>query len=140
MEAPLLTEPEIIPSEKLLSEVLGKSYAAFDSLMSTISQPEYGLDSQWNYYKDGKAWLCKMQYKKKTVFWLSVWDKYFKTGFYFTGNHAGGIYKLNINEKIKESLKNSNPIGKLIPLEISIRKKEQIKDVLKVIAYKKSLK
>ncbi len=140
MEAPLLKEPEIIPSEEVLSKLLGKSYTAFESFISTITGPEYGLDPQWNYYKDGKAWLCKVQYKKKTVFWLSVWDKYFKTGFYFTEKNADGIYQLNISKEIKEDFKNSKPIGKLIPLVMSISKKEQLKDVLKIIDYKKALK
>jgi hypothetical protein len=140
MEAPLLKEPHIVPTKEVLAKVLGKSYAAFDSLISTITQPEYGLEPQWNYYNDGKAWLCKVQYKKKTVFWLSVWDKYFKTGFYFTDKNSAGIYDLDIDNEIKKNFKNSKHIGKLIPLGISVSKKDQLKDVLKVIEYKKGLK
>jgi hypothetical protein len=47
---------------------------------------------------------------------------------------------LDIKKSIKENLNQSKPIGKLIPLTINLKKKEQLKDLLKVIEYKKSLK
>ena len=51
---------------------------------------------EWRYYNDGKAWLCKVVNKKKTVFWLSIWEHYFKTSFYFTEKHLESIDALNI--------------------------------------------
>jgi hypothetical protein len=82
METMVLKQPSISPTKKVLENALGKSYAAYEELVNTITGD--GLTSQWKYYNDGKAWLCKVQYKNKTVFWLSVWDRYFKMGFYFT--------------------------------------------------------
>lgn len=140
METPLLKEPEIVPTKEVLAKVLGRSYSAFDALITTITDPEFGLIPKWNYYKDGKAWLCKVQYKNNTVFWLSVWDKYFKTGFYFTEKNAGGIDRLDIDPGIKKNFKSSKHIGKLIPLVIAVHKKEQLDNVLKIVAYKKGLK
>jgi hypothetical protein len=140
METYLLREQEVIPTEEVLKEVLAESYAAYEDLMKTVSDSKYGLVPQWNYYKDGKAWLCKVCYKKKTIFWLSVWDKFFKTTCYFTEKDCSGITGLDIDENIKESFNNSKHIGKLIPLTIEIKNKQQVSDALKVIAYKKSLK
>jgi hypothetical protein len=93
---------------------------------------------EWNYYKDGKAWLCKVLYKKKTVFWLSIWEKYFKLAFYFTEKTGKEINELDIDVSIKEDFKQAKPIGRLLPLVIEMRKKEQLKDVLKIIEYKKN--
>ncbi|PKP08994.1 MAG: hypothetical protein CVU09_13085 [Bacteroidetes bacterium HGW-Bacteroidetes-4] len=50
--------------------------------MQEVNLPETPWQVQWRYYNDGKAWLCKVSYKKKTVFWLSVWEAYFKVAFY----------------------------------------------------------
>jgi hypothetical protein len=140
MEKPLLRDPVIPPSKDVLENILGDSYAAFEELIKIITESPYALDPQWNYYKDGKAWLCKVCYKKKTVFWLSVWDQYFKTGFFFTDKTKSGIEDLDIDKEIIEDFKTRKPNGKFLPLAITMKSKDQIQDVLRVIEYKKSLK
>ena len=140
MEKPLLREQEIIPTEEVLKNVLGESYSAFEELINTITTPEFGLIPEWNYYKDGKSWLCKVCYKKKTVFWLSAWDKFFKITFFFTEKHLEGIASLDIEENIKDDFGKVKPVGRLLPLLISINKTEQLSDALKIIEFKKRLK
>lgn len=140
MEKPLLNDPETPPSEDLLKSVLKNSYLAYKEMLEVITGEGYGLVPQWHYYKDGKAWLCKVGFKKKTVFWLSVWDGYFKAGFYFVERHCPGVLELDIDESIREEFKSKKPFGTLFPLTLEIRRKEHIKDLLAVIGYKKSLK
>jgi len=140
METPSLKNPDIFPTSEVLKNALEVSYPAFEKLMEIIASESYGLVPQWNYYKDGKAWLCKVTFKKKTVFWLSVWDGFFRTGFYFTEKNSAGITGLEIAESIKENFSRNKHIGKLIPLGIQINSKDQIADILKIIEYKKSLK
>ena len=140
METIFLRNPQILPAEEVIENALGDSYSAYEDLMKTITDTRWGLVPKWNYYKDGKAWLCKVSYKKKTVFWLSIWDKFFKTTFYFTEKTGSGITGLDIKLSIKESFSSNKPIGKLIPLTIGIKNKDQIKDVLAIVEYKKSLK
>jgi hypothetical protein len=137
---PLLREQDIFPTNEVLQNTLVESYPVLHELMEIITGEKYGLATQWNYYKDGKAWLCKVCFKKKTIFWLSVWDKYFKTGFYFTEKNCSGISELDIEGKIKQDFSQRKSIGKLMPLAINVSGKEQISDVIKIIEYKKSLK
>jgi len=66
MELPFLKDPEIYPSDDVLKNVLGTSYPAFEELTGKIKDTEYALEPEWRYYKDGKAWLCKVCHKKKT--------------------------------------------------------------------------
>jgi hypothetical protein len=140
MEVPLLKDEHVYPTTEILQNVLGKSFEAYQELMNTIPKPPYTLEPVWNYYKDGKAWLCKVIFKKKTIFWLSVWDGFFKTGFYFTEKTGEGIQKLAIDPKLKESFFTAKPIGKLIPLSISMRNEEQLGDLLKLAEFKKGVK
>jgi hypothetical protein len=132
----LLKDPGVSPTKKVLETALGKSFTVYEDLMDTITGKNYGLLPSWNYYKDGKAWLCKAQHKKKTVFWLSVWDKYFKLSFYFTEKTSKGINALDIDSSIKNGFKTNKPVGRLVPLVINVNKKGQLKDVLKIIGYK----
>lgn len=140
METQLLREKQILPTGEVLEDALGKSYPVFEEMMEIITSSPYGLEPQWNYYNDGKAWLCKVCFKKKTVFWLSVWDSYYKIGFYFTAKTGGAIAALPIDELIKKEFVKHKPIGKLLPLAMNITHKDQIKDLLTLIEYKKSLK
>ncbi len=140
MDKPLLNNPDIFPDEHVLSGILGDSYSAFEKLMNKVSEPELALTPEWRYYKDGKAWLCKVTYKKKTIFWLSVWDEVFKIGFYFTERFIPGIMELDIDKRIKDSIDPEKCFGKLIPVTIEIKTDEQVEDVLTIASYKKGLK
>jgi hypothetical protein len=140
METMVLKEPKITPTKKVLEQALGKSYPSYEELINTITNENFGMTTEWRYYNDGKAWLCKAQYKKKTVCWISVWDNYFKTSFYFTEKNSGGIDKLDIDEGVKNNFKSAKHFGNLIPLVFHITQKKQLKEVLKVIEYKKGLR
>jgi hypothetical protein len=140
MESMKLKDPQILPGKLVLEEALTDSYPAFEELMEIVTSENFGLIADWNYYNDGKAWLLKVSFKKKTVFWLSVWDNYFKTAFYFTEKNCNGIFELDIDDEIKKNFKTQQPIGKLLPLVIEIKQKDQLFDLLKIIDYKRKLK
>lgn len=140
MEGILLKDQKIYPGTEVLKEALGKSYSVYEELFETITGKDYGLVPEWRYYNDGKAWLCKVCHKKKTVFWLSVWEGgFFKTAFYFTEKTGAAIGSLEIDEGIKKSFKAHKPVGKLLPLAIEVTVKKQLPDLLKIISYKMKL-
>ncbi|MBP1663718.1 MAG: hypothetical protein H6Q19_858 [Bacteroidetes bacterium] len=138
MDTPLLRDKELYPTEEVLEKVLGDSFHAYKQLVTTIA--ELDAEMLWRYYNDGKAWLCKVQYKNKTIFWLSVWEGFFKTTFYFTEKNCMGIDSLDINETIRTEFRNNKPIGKFLPLTLSIQNVDQQIDLLKIAEYKKGLK
>ena len=137
MEVLLLREQEIFPSKEVLKTVLGPVYDVLEELEEQVTQGEFSLTLNWNYYKDGKSWFCKVCHKKKTVFWLSVWEGFFKTAFYFTEKHLESIAELDISVQIKEDFCRMKPIGKLLPMVINIDKQEQLADLLKIVKFKK---
>jgi len=140
MEVQLLREQEIYPTEEVLQSVLGEVYAVWTELEKQVTQGELSLTFDWNYYRDGKSWLCKVCHKKKTVFWLSVWEGFFQAGFFFLERHLEGIAALDISEQIKENFYQVKPIGKLLPMGIKISKQEQLADVLRIVKFKKEAK
>lgn len=140
METMVLKEPDVVPGKRVLENALGKTYAAYEELMTAVTAKGADLTPLWRYYNDGKAWLCKVQHKKKTVFWLSVFEKRFKITFYFTEKTAKGIAQLDVDKNVKRNLAGKKAIGKLLPLSINVNKKSQLKDVLTIIEYKKTLK
>ena len=139
-ETILLRDKEIEPTYEVLENALGKKLFTIYQELIQIFTDEFCSELQWRFYKDGKSWLCKVTYKKKTVLWLSVWEKYIKIGFYFTEKTRNGVLELEIDKKIKETFSAAKPVGKLIPLIIDIDQQKQFEDLKKVINYKKGLK
>ena len=137
MEIQLLREPEIFPSKEVLKNVLGDVYSVLEELETRLTQDEFGLTFDWKHYKDSKAWLCKVCHKKKTVFWLSVWEGFFKTSFFFLERHLEGIAALEIDNN---NFKLEKEWGKMIPLIFNINDKKQFPDLLKIIMFKKAAK
>ncbi len=135
----LLKEQDIFPTNEVLANTLGNLYPIFEKFTNTITNSKFSLIPEWRYYNDGKAWLCKVCYKKKTMFWLSIWENFFKVTFYFTEKNTD-IEQLNIDAKIKNNFKNSKRIGKLIPLIIDVDDEKQLNDILQIIEYKKNFK
>ena len=140
MEKPLLNDPEIFPTDKVLEAVLGESFSVYNEMMQIIKADPYSLEPEWRFYNDGKAWLCKVVYKKNTIVWLSVWDQYFRTVLYFTEKTRGGLDSLGIDKEIMHDFNTRKPNGKFMALVIEMKNKENIKDLLKAVEYKKKLK
>lgn len=138
MDTQLLRDKELYPTEEVLQKVLMDSIQAYNQLVTTIA--ELQAEMIWRYYNDGKSWLCKVQHKNKTIFWLSVWDGYFKTTFYFTEKNCQGIELLDIDQTIRNEFRNNKPIGKFLPLTLTIQNRNQLIDLLKIAEYKRGLK
>lgn len=136
----LLRDADIFPSNKNLEDALGEGFNILVSFLKTITNNEYALTLEWRYYNDGKAWLGKVVHKKKTIFWLSVWEGFFKTSFFFTEKHLEAIAELDISETIKDEFTKAKTIRKLIPMIFDVNKENQLGDLLTVVRFKKSLK
>ena len=136
MENQRLTDPEITPSEDVFKQEFGAWYPVFREFISTIESDDYQLSTEWRYYKDGKAWLCKICLKKKTVVWLSAWSDNFELGFYFTEKTGAGIRDLDIDESLKENYASGKSIGRLKPLVATVNSKAQLTDVYTLLKYK----
>ena len=68
-EIQLLRDAAITPTMDVLEDITGKEiFSIYKKLHTTITSPEFELNPEWNYYNDGKAWLCKVSYRKKNCF------------------------------------------------------------------------
>jgi len=133
-----LTDPAVYPDEQVLHGVLGKSYNAYCRLLKLFDDHE--MEYTWRYYKDGKAWLCKVQKKKRTIVWMSAWKGYVKATIYFPEKYIDEIYRLDIGEETVHRIKKTKNTGKSKPCIFEIRNTELLKDIGKVIEYKIAVK
>jgi len=116
----LLRDPDIHPTNNVLSELLGDGYEGYTAFLEMLANLEIKLE--WRYYFDGKAWLGKGLYqwktkrgseKEKTVFWLSAWEGFFRVGFFFSEKARAGLQDLSIGESVKKKIECVQQMGKL---------------------------
>lgn len=131
----LLKDRAIYPSDEVLAGVLGGVWPVFEAFRRELA--ELGIEIEWRYYNDGKAWLGKTAYRKKTILWLSVWEGYFQTSFYFLDRHLEGLAALGLDDN---NYTLANKWGGMIPLTFNISREAQLDDVMKVAAFKKTAK
>ncbi len=94
------------------------------------------MNHEWRYYRDGKAWLCKVQKKKRTIVWMSAWKGYMKAVIYFPEKYIDGIYNLDISEEMKKKIMETKNVGKSKPCIFEIRDKDLIEEFKKVMQFK----
>ena len=140
MERPLLNDKDVYPEDEVLTRHLGRAKAAWDAFTAGVAKQYPDAALEWRYYNDGKAWLCKLTRKKKTVCWISIWDKHFRTNFYFMPRHDESVEALPIAPELKAAYRVRAPFGGLRPLTIEVRSKKALGDVFTVAEFKSRAK
>ena len=129
-----LRDDGVYPSEEVLKGVLGESFNSYESLIRLTEVCE--LENEWRYYRDGKAWLCKFQYKKRTIIWMSVHTGYIKASVYFPLSKIELVNELDISQKVKDSIEATESVGKSKPCTFTIDKDVDLHDFEKVVLLK----
>ena len=140
MEAPVLANKEIFPTEEIIDAYIGKSKRHWLSLFEFIHSSHPDIAEEWRYYNDGKSWLLKVTRKAKTIFWLSVRHGTFRTTFYFSDKAKHAIAESTISDTLKEQFTSGKKFGKIRGLTITYKNKRDVEDAKALIALKISLK
>lgn len=140
MNKNLLTDSSIILDNNYLKQYLEKSiYNIYTDIITFINN-DLESEYNWKFYNDGKCWLCKVFYKRKTICWISLWENFIKFSFHFNSKNYNGVFDLNISEENKKAFKEIDKNQRSITMIFDIYSKSQIKDVKEVMKYKKSSK
>ena len=129
-----LCDADLYPSDDILKKVLGKSYDVYSSLLELFTTNN--MIYEWRYYKDGKAWLCKVQYKKRTIVWMSAWKGFIKATIYFPEKYVEDIYGLDLSQNTIEHIKNTSNTGKSKPCIFEMKSSSILKDFSKLMQFK----
>ena len=145
----LLRNPDIEPSSDVIAKALGESNNAYIKFISELASHDIHLE--WRYYNDGKAWLAKGLFKwtgvrggqnEKTVFWLSIWDGFFKVTIYIPEKARADVLGLPLDDEVKRMIADARQMGKLkyFPLVFDLCSDEMFEAVFALADFRKSLK
>ena len=148
-EQQLLRDPDIEPTNEVISEGLGLASSAYTKFLEQLQS--HDVEVGWRYYNDGKVWLGKGLHKwetkrgtkkETTTFWLSIWDGLFKVTIYIPEKYRADAFNLSLGDEVKEMIENAKQIGKLkfFPLIFDLRSDEMFDEIFTLIDFRKALK
>lgn len=140
MEAPVLTDHNVFPTDEIIFSHIGKSSALWNSVFEYIDKAYPGFEEHWRYYNDGKSWLLKVTQKTKTIFWLSVIKDAFRMTFYFTDRAEEAILKSSISEELKKMFTEGKSFNKIRGITIIFKRKKDVENAKELIQIKLNIK
>ena len=145
----LLREAAIIPTPEIIADGLGETAnQAYTAFIEKMQDADLSLMA-WRYYNDGKAWLSKGEYKwvtkrgtnkVKPIFWLSIWEGFFRVAFFFSNATRDQLLMLPISQSAKELIQNAKAMGKTmkyLPVVFDVRDNQPIEDLLVLSQFRK---
>ena len=146
----LLRNPNIQPTSDIIAEALQDANDSYIKFLNELANQD--IDLEWRYYTDGKAWLGKGLYKwlgvrggqkVTTVFWLSIWEAFFKITIYIPEKARDDLFSLPLNNTVKQMINDSKQMGnrlKFFPLVFELNSNELFEQIHILFDFKKSLK
>ena len=146
----LLRNPDIQPTSDIIAEALQDANDSYIRFLNELANQD--IDLEWRYYTDGKAWLGKGLYKwlgvrggqkVTTVFWLSIWEAFFKITIYIPEKARDDLFSLPLNNTVKQMINDSKQMGnrlKFFPLVFELNSNELFEQIHILFDFKKSLK
>ena len=148
MAQQLLRNPDIKPTNEIIFDGLGASSDVYAHFLERLEEYDVSL-MDWRFYNDGKAWLSKGEYKwttargtnkVKPLFWLSIWEGFFKVSFNFSIKVQDELISLPISQEAKNIIKSADVKGKtmrFIPVILDVDDSTLLDDFLVLMQFRK---
>ena len=145
-----LRDPDLSPTDEIVAKALGEAYNAYMCFVRELV--DHNIQLEWRYYNDGKAWLgkgiCRWTgirggQKETTVFWLSVWDGFFKVTIYIPEKYRADILSSLLDDKVRQLVEDSDQMGnklKFVPLVFEMHSDEMFQSVFSLADFRKNIK
>ena len=140
MEKPCLNDKNEYPDDEVLSRHLGEVKNTWDAFIDFINASHTDFSGEWRYYNDGKSWLYKLTKKKKTICWISVNNRKFKTTFYFSDKAEDLISKSELDQEYIDQFIHGKRYGKIRGITVEIKKATDLNATKTLIGIKEQLK
>lgn len=144
----MLRIADIEPSNNVIAKALGVANDAYVKFAKASDKHDFEIE--WRYYNDGKAWLAKGLFKwtgarggknETTVFWLSIWDGFFKVTIYIPEKARVDALRLPLDNKVKRMITDSQQMGKLkyFPLVFNLCSDEMFESVFILADFRRNI-
>ena len=143
-----LRDPDVTPTNKVLEQLLGSSYAAYEAFQKAL--PNLEIEQVWQWYKPHKAWFARGQHswttpkgtrKEKNLYWLHVFEGCFSVAVWFKEKNRAEALKSDVSKKTQQLIRDAKIMGKVptFPVVFDITTVEPLADIYVLIECKKRI-
>ena len=125
-----------VPTGEMLADVLGKSYRYWTELKDLLVTAHGELTEEWKFYGKKNGWTLKLLRKKRNLFFVKPYNKFFQVTFIFGDKAVSEIMNSDLPDEFKERIKNAVKYAEGRGLNIIVDKKASVEHVLKLAAIK----
>lgn len=148
MAKQLLRNADIQPTVAIIADGLDAANNVYTTFIERLQEHNVTL-IDWRFYNDGKAWLSKGEYKwttkrgtnkVKPLFWLSIWEGFFKISFFFSAKVQNELLQLPVSEQATSIIANAKAMGKTmryIPIIFDVYDSKQLNDLFVLMQFRK---
>ena len=129
-------DKNVKPDNQMLAQVLGTSYKLWEKIKSSLTNDYGKLDEDWKYYGQKIGWTLKLLYKKRNLFFLTPYEKYFQIAFVFGDKAVAVIEQSDLPLSIIDEIKNARKYVEGRGLRIAVKKQSDVRIVLKLTEIK----
>jgi hypothetical protein len=136
MASSMFDDKNIKPNDKMLSEILGKSYNRWNEIKKHLNSEYDDLIEEWKFYGKKSGWILKTLKKKRNLFFFTPVKDYFRIAFVFGDKAAAEIEKSDLPENIKVTLKNAKKYAEGRGIQIEVKSSDDIEIFRKLVKIK----
>ena len=138
MSENVFTTREIQPDDEMVKEKLGANYAHLENIRQFIDDEIGATTREWKFYGKKHGWNMKTFLKKRNLFFIVIYDGYFRIGFVFGEKAVKIVLDSDIDQSLKKELEEARKYAEGRGIAIRVDNPECLKDIKELVRIKVS--
>ena len=137
MEKLVFIEKSIMPNDDLIIAVMKNSYSLYVEILDYFKSMSTNTHTEWKYYGKKNGWLLKHFDDKRNIFFLVIYEGYFKVSFTFEDKIVSEILDSdNVSNSVKKCFENSKKYIEGTTILYEVKSKSDVDNVNQLIRFK----
>ena len=125
-----------VPDEKRIKNTLKSNFSNLEAIRTYIADTIGETKEEWKYYGAKYGWNLKKFYKKRNLFFIGMYDGYFRISFVFGDKAYNAIMESDISEELKTELSQARKYAEGRGLSIEVHDDARLNDIEKLLHVK----
>jgi hypothetical protein len=137
MEKLVFIEKSIMPNDDLIITVMKNSYPLYGEIFDYFKTKSSNIHTEWKYYGKKNGWLLKHFDDKRNIFFLVIYEGYFKISFTFGDKVVREILDSDsVSNSVKVSFENAKKYVEGTTILYEVKSKSDVDNVKQLIRFK----
>ncbi|WP_234571803.1 DUF3788 family protein [Rhodohalobacter sp. 614A] len=129
-------EKNITPDEVQIREKLKQAYTPLLELRETVKKIAGETVEEWKFYGPKNGWILKTFLKKRNLFFIIIYDGFFRASFVFGEKTVSKILESDISENLKKELSKARKYAEGRGVSMIVKDNSFIVDFQKLLKFK----